>query len=48
VDFFLYFVGVIITSLEGSGTLKGLSLAGGQARPVCVVDDAYVLLTALA
>jgi hypothetical protein len=46
--FFLYFVGVIITSVDGSGTLKGLSLAGGQARVVCVVDDVYVLLAALA
>jgi hypothetical protein len=36
VDFFLHFVGVIITSVDESGTLKGLSLAGGQARVVCV------------
>jgi hypothetical protein len=37
-----------ITSVDGSGTLKGLPLAGGQARVVCVVDDVYVLLAALA
>jgi hypothetical protein len=48
VVFVIYFVGVIITSVDGRGTLKGLLLAGGQVRVVCVVDDVYVLLAALA
>lgn len=35
----------IITYVDGTGCLNGVSLAGSQARFVCVSDDIYVQLS---